>query len=178
MTHSSYLTNFNSTNSDPNVQTLQTNIKNWVSKGTFTSNSELITAESYVKYTGTNQYKILYTAENRNVFTEAEKDKVLNFVKNGGALVVSATPWGWTQLKGSNDFSLMLTYKTMIEAGIAYTEDIIWGSSTFKVLNPNTYLSHVGNQLENVLAPLSLTVDYTKTISIAGRVRSLPDEAK
>lgn len=69
MTHSGYLTNFNSTNSDPNVQTLQTNIKKWVSKGAFTSNSELITAESYVKYTGSNQYKILYTTENRNFFT-------------------------------------------------------------------------------------------------------------
>lgn len=178
MTHTSYLTNFNSTNPDANVQTLQTNIKNWVSKGTFSSNSELITAQSYVKYTGTNTYKILHTTENGNYFTEAEKDKVLDFVRNGGALVVSATPWGWAQGKGSNDFSLMLTYKTMIEAGIAYTEDVIWGSSTFKVVNPNTPLSHVGNQLGFALAPLSSTVDYSKTISIAGRVRSLPDQAK
>lgn len=68
----------------------------------------------------------------------------------------------------------MLTYKTLLEAGLLYTEDIIWGSSTFNALNPNVFLSSVYIQLKNAVNAFSSTVDYTKTISVAKTVKKLP----
>jgi hypothetical protein len=49
----------------------------------------------------------------------------LNFVKNGGGLVVAITGWGWIQMKGTTDLSLMLTYNTLLAANILYTDGVM-----------------------------------------------------
>ncbi len=76
---------------------------------------------------------------------------ILNFVKNGGGLFVASTPWGWASIKKSKNFNLMLTYKTLLEAGIAFTGNYIYGSNTF-YFNKMTYLSHLGIQVDTTLA--------------------------
>lgn len=65
MTHSGYLTNFTSTNTDASVKKLQDNIKSWVTKGKFTSNTQMIHTDEYIKLSGTPSYLLLYTTENR-----------------------------------------------------------------------------------------------------------------
>jgi hypothetical protein len=52
-------------------------------------------------------------------------------VKKGGGLFVASTPWGWASLKKSRNFNLMLTYKTLLEAGIAFTDIYIYNSNKF-----------------------------------------------
>lgn len=56
----------------------------------------------------------IYFSEEQTTWTEKDVKKVLSFVKNGGGLFLATTPWGWAQIKGSNDFNLMLTYKTLL----------------------------------------------------------------
>ncbi len=174
MTHSGYLDNFTSTNSDANVKKLQNNIKKWVTKSTTPTNSMFTDTDSYIKLTTTSTFKALYTTEYRGIYTATDKSKILNFVKNGGGLIVSATPWGWMQLKGTSDLTLMLTYNTLLAANLLYTGDIIWGSSTFTAVNANTQLSNVYTQLLNALKAKSSTVNYQLTKNVAKSTRYLP----
>ena len=85
---------------------------------------------------------------------------IVSYVQNGGGLVVSPTPWGWAQLKGSNDFSLMATYKAMALAGLTISDGVIWGSSTFVTDNPNAYLSHIGKQIDLVFGSTSDNINF------------------
>jgi hypothetical protein len=91
--------------------------------------------------------KILLSTEPVRDWTTENITNVLNFVRNGGGLFVSATPWGWAQIKKSNNFNLMLTYRTLLEAGIAFNGNYIWGSTVFQ-FNKATYLSHLGIQVD------------------------------
>lgn len=132
ITHDAYLENFTSENSDPNVKKLHQNIKKWITQDKFTSNSNLSEAFAFVKSKSNQKYLALYTNELSDVnVTENDKNKILNFVKNGGGLVMAICPWGWVQIKQTNDFNKMLTYKTFLTAGIMLTEDVNDGSDTF-----------------------------------------------
>lgn len=122
ITHDAYLENFTSENSDSNVKKLHQNIKKWITKNKFTSNSNFSEAFAFVKSTTNQKYLALYTNELSDAnTTEADKNKILNFVKNGGGLVMAICPWGWVQIKQTNDFNKMLTYKTFLTAGIILT---------------------------------------------------------
>ena len=68
----------------------------------------------------TTKVKLVYLTEGYGFNTLDNKIKILNFVKNGGGLAVGITPWGWAQIKRSNDFSLLLCYNTLIEAGLFF----------------------------------------------------------
>lgn len=59
----------------------------------------------------------------------------------------------------------MLTYRTLLETGIALTENIIWGSNTFN-LNKETYESHLGIQVDIALSPESTSFNYSNTVKI------------
>jgi hypothetical protein len=96
--------------------------------------------------------KILHSTEPVVDWTSRNITSVLSFVRNGGGLFVSATPWGWASIKQSNNFNLMLTYRTLLEAGIAFNGNYIWGSSVF-YFNKVTHLSHLGIQVDITLAP-------------------------
>lgn len=180
-THSVYLDKFSTNNnSDPNVKALQGNARNWATRGATSANSECIDASKFLNYTDTAAalVKCLYSSEPRTLYSEAQKDKILNFVQNGGALLLAVTPWGWVQLKGTNDWNLMLTYKTLLAAGISWTENLIWGSSIF-YFNKTTYLSHLGIQTNIVMSPKnSASFNYSISISVASQIMSLPDSEK
>jgi hypothetical protein len=75
--------------------------------------------------------KILYFTESAVKWTDQDKEKILSFVRSGGGLFVASTPWGWAQFMNSKNFNLMLTYKTLLEAGIALTDIYIYNSNTF-----------------------------------------------
>ena len=45
----------------------------------------------------------------------------------------------------------MLTYKTLLEAGIALTDIYIYNSKTFYFNKKETYLSHLGIQVDIML---------------------------
>ena len=59
----------------------------------------------------------------------------------------------------------MLTYRTLLEAGIAFTGNYIWNSNTF-YFNKVTYLSHLGIQVDITLAPENTSFDYSNTVKV------------
>jgi hypothetical protein len=75
--------------------------------------------------------KILFFTEPKGEWTDYDRGKILSFVIKGGGLFVASTPWAWASLKKSKDFNLMLTYKTLLEAGIALTDIYIYNSDKF-----------------------------------------------
>lgn len=110
--------------------------------------------------------------------TEADKDKILNFVKNGGGLVLGICPWGWAQIKKTNDFSKMLTYKTLLQSEMALTLDGIWGNFDFDLTKSNLELSHFGFHVGNILFPQKENFDYSTSHSLMTQIKSLPDSEK
>ena len=104
--------------------------------------------------------------------------KILNFVKNGGGLFVAITPWGWAQLKGSNEFSIMLSYNTLIEAGLFFNENYIYGSSLFYTNKTDLYLSHLGALMPLALNPENSAVNYKNVLSVARQIQNLPSVIK
>lgn len=61
ITQDGYLVDFAAVNSNANVARLHTNIKNWVSKGAYTGNAQMMTTDDWLNYTGTNTILFLYT---------------------------------------------------------------------------------------------------------------------
>jgi hypothetical protein len=118
--------------------------------------------------------RILHSTEPIRDWTSTQINSVLSFVRNGGGLFVSTTPWGWASIKGSNDFNLMLTYKTMLVAGIAYNDDYIWDSSVFN-FNKLTHLSHLGIQVDITLAPENSSFNYTNSVKVMDQAKHLPN---
>lgn len=169
VTHSAYADNFVYANTtDLSIRTLQKNIKTWATKGAFSNSSNVMDAYTYLKTTNAtlrSLVKILFYTESTMDWTETNKTKILNFVKNGGGLFVSVTPWGWSQLKKSKNYNLMLTYKTVLETGITFNDAAIWGADNF-YFNKTTYLSHLGIQVDIALSPESTAFDYSKTVEI------------
>ena len=115
MTHTAYADNFTSgTNSDPSIRVLQANIKSWLVRGSFYNSSNIMEASTYLKTTDTTTLslvKIIFCTEPVRTWTDQNITSILNFVRNGGGLFVSSTPWGWASIKNSNNFNLMLTYR-------------------------------------------------------------------
>ena len=163
MTHTSYADNFTAgTNTDSSIRVLQANIKDWIVRGSNYNSSNIMEAVAYLKSTNATLVKatkILFFTEGVDEWTED------NFVKKGGGLFVASTPWGWSQKKKSNNFNLMLTYKTIFEAGIALTSNVIWDSATF-YFNKVTYLSHLGIAVDIALSPENTSFNYTNTVKV------------
>ncbi len=82
------------------------------------------------------------------------------------------TPWGWAQSEPSPDFSLFLTSKVLSEVGIALTNNMIWGSSTFNT-NKTTYLSHLAIQVDIALSPQNTAFDYSTAINVIDQAQYL-----
>jgi hypothetical protein len=177
MTHTSYADNFTAgTNSDASIRTLHANIKGWLMRGAFYNSSFIMEASAYLRSTNAtalSMVKILFSTESVRDWTTENITSVLNFVRNGGGLVVSSTPWGWAQIKGSNNFNLMLTYRTLLEAGIAFNGDYIWDSRVF-YFNKVAHLSHLGIQVDITLAPENLSFNYSNTVKVMDQAQHLP----
>lgn len=161
------------------VKALQANARNWATRGATSANSECVEASKFLNYTVTASasVKCLYSSEPRTLYSEAQKDKILNFVQNGGALLLGVTPWGWAQLKGTNDWTLMLTYKTLLAVGISWTNNVIWGGNIF-YFNKTTYLSHLGIQTNIAISPENTAFNYSLSTSVASQIKLLPDSEK
>jgi hypothetical protein len=85
-------------------------------------------------------------------------------VKNGGGLFVTVTPWGWIQIKNSKHFSLTLTYKTLPEAGIVFTENYI--SSDTINFSHKTHLSHLAIKVDIAPVPENPSFNYNETMFV------------
>jgi hypothetical protein len=178
ITHTGYGENFTGTNSDRSIKVLQANAKSWLVRGSSYNSSNIMDASTYLTTTNTtalSRVKILFFSEPVKEWTNENMNSILNFVRNGGGLFVSATPWGWAQIKRSNNFNLMLTYKTLLEAGIAFSGNYIWNSNTF-YFNKTTHLSHLGIQVDISLAPENISLSYSDTVSVLEQAQFLNPE--
>jgi hypothetical protein len=156
---------------------LHANIKNFLVKGTYDKSKVIMDAQTYVSTTNSkklNAVKILFTTEPLEVWTAKDQKKIETFVKNGGGLFVASCPWGWAQLKDSSDFHLMLAYKTLLAAGIAFTGNAIFGSDTFNFNALKvTDASHFGIQVDVAISPEKTGYNYDDTVKVLGRVDQL-----
>ncbi len=179
-THGGYGENFTAgRNSDSSIRTLHANIKGWLIRGSVYNSSNIMDIEAYLNSknaTAKKMVKILHSTEPIRDWTGPQINSVLSFVRNGGGLFVSTTPWGWASIKESSDFNLMLTYKTMLEAGIAFNEDYIYDSTVF-YFNKLTHLSHLGIQVDITLAPENSSFNYTNSVKVMDQAKHLPHKA-
>ena len=177
MTHSSYGENFTAgTNSDASIRTLHANIKSWLMRGEFYNFSFIMEVLTYLKSTNATakrMVKILHSTESVIDWTSKNITSVRNIARNGGGSFVSATPWGWAQIKQSKNFNLMLTYRTLLEAGIAFNGDYIWDSSVF-YFNKLTHLSYLGIQVDITLASENPSFNYTNSVKVMDQAQHLP----
>ncbi|MDP1662008.1 MAG: M60 family peptidase N-terminal accessory domain-containing protein, partial [Phycisphaerales bacterium] len=72
---------------------------------------------------GLNGYRLLVLG-GRDV-TEAQSDALSAWIRGGGGLLVAQTGWGWQQIKGGPDMRTNALNRLLLDAGIAWTDEII-----------------------------------------------------
>lgn len=96
--------------------------------------------------------------------SKQQQDKLLNFVKNGNALIVSSTGWGWEQIYGKSITEQPLN-QLLSQGGICFTNATVSKTSQngFLVTEEIPFTVHSRTALKKISQHVSKEVELTRS---------------
>ena len=105
------------------------------------------------------------------------RDLIIQYIKEGGSFIHSATPWGWSMLNPNKDISEMPYLDILKEAGITYSLELSWKVDGNILTADNKAIhSHLGQCLVGE-SDFNAVVDKVGLISQIKEIPCLYDEA-
>ena len=132
-------------NDDTNMRNLYRNIQQWVTKGKFSSNTQVV-----YNVNGALPPKGLVIWSQLEDPKGAKYEELLKFVASGGAMIIAMTPWGFLQLKPEHTLETLPMNRFVKNAGMCFTSEYFSSGESLSVRDNCAQQSHVIPILENM----------------------------
>ncbi|XP_050415374.1 TRPM8 channel-associated factor homolog [Patella vulgata] len=124
LAHEGYLSEFHSsTYNNHNIAQLNYNMKQWLTRGNFVSNTEIGILGSITRDI-LPHYKILVWSGANGVKNVTSED-LLHFVQNGGSVVHAMCSWGWLQVHAGKSLNDMPFKSFLDKIGVNYQNSAV-----------------------------------------------------
>lgn len=147
-------------------QQLVKNVKNWVTNGSYTDDSEIQDVDNYYDFNDIPQTCKILVWIGMQEKSEEFYEKMKIWMRNGGGMVCGATPWGYLQIyPGSTLEDLPLTNILNI-VGIKYTDHYLSGEGDMYVSDNLADNSHVIDAIKASNDSFSNLEKYGRNIDV------------
>src|SRR6218665_4050650 len=149
-------------NQESAVKEFHDNLKQWLTKGTFEKNDSIINAGDEVNLETLKSSKIVLYNGGGNIYLA----HLIEFVRNGGGLLHTETPWGWIDLNGGKPLSDAPYAALLNDAGLSYTGEYISADDTgFCVMDNTAGHAHLLTILDEAVKDFNMAVDQVNMLN-------------